>query len=210
MGSPSTPTACCGSQTDGNYSNEDGFAGQGNNQMLVGRPGDRRDPPLHGRPQGVRGHRHRLEPGPQDPFRRHPAPGREGQQPLPRRRRQRARARPLSRSRGKTAGRSAEGAVLQPVAPGAVGPEGGNRPPGSWTERPSVSPPSAPAGRQRGESGTADIRGSHDAGKLTNQKPAGTTAAPAPAGGAATGRRSPRGCRPRRRRRCRAGPEYRR
>ncbi|MDE2904531.1 MAG: DUF839 domain-containing protein, partial [Acidobacteriota bacterium] len=25
-------------QTDGNYSNEDGFAGQGNNQMLVGDP----------------------------------------------------------------------------------------------------------------------------------------------------------------------------
>ena len=50
----------------------------------------RRDSPLPRRPARMRGHRHRLERRPQDHVRRHPAPRREGRQPLPRGRRRRA------------------------------------------------------------------------------------------------------------------------
>ena len=73
-------------QTDGNYSNNEGFAGQGNNQMLVGDPqtGEIRRFMVGPKECEVTGFR--LERGPEDALRRHPAPGREGRQPLPGRR----------------------------------------------------------------------------------------------------------------------------
>ena len=65
-------------QTDGNYSNAKGFAGQGNNQMLVGDPatGEIRRFLVGPRQCEVTGNR--LERRRQDPVRGHSAPGREG------------------------------------------------------------------------------------------------------------------------------------
>ena len=74
-------------QTDGKYSDEGDFAGQGNNTMLVGDPASGAIRRFLVGPAGVRGHRDRLERRPHDALRRHPAPRREGRQPLPRRRR---------------------------------------------------------------------------------------------------------------------------
>ena len=48
-------------QTDGKYSDEGDFAGQGNEHDAGGRPRQRRNSPLPRRPAGVRGHRDRLE-----------------------------------------------------------------------------------------------------------------------------------------------------
>ena len=53
-------------QTDGNYSNKDGFAGQGNNQMLVSDPATGEIRRFNNEPQGVQGDWMRLERGPED------------------------------------------------------------------------------------------------------------------------------------------------
>jgi secreted PhoX family phosphatase len=68
-------------QTDGSYSNTGDFAAMGNNQMLVADPDQQGDPPLPGRPLGLRDHRHHLDAGPQDDVRQRAAPGRGGQPP---------------------------------------------------------------------------------------------------------------------------------